>query len=140
MNGITRTIRFSQHKSLDRHFTEKTRNNFKRGPFVFLEELYSYSFVSRRKKKTYFFSLWFSGRKEPKYLSLVFQGENYHRESFHWEREIIKKKKAFFKYIFNSDSFWVVLKLPETAPHFLIYLGRVGWTHLGTQTQLQQLY
>ena len=111
----TKIICFPQHKSLNLHFTKKTRNNFKRGPFCFFKRIiFLLFFFSRREKKTYFFSLWFSRREKSKYLSLVFQGENSHQERFHLERG---KKTYLFIYL-NNGSFLVVLKLPKTAPPF----------------------
>ena len=111
---IWEIIRFSQHKSLNICFTEKTRNDFKRGPFVSLEELYSYSFCFLERKKKHISSLCgFQGEK-PKYLS-GFSG------------------REFCLFIFNSDSFWVVLKLPETnypppfSPINLVWLSQPTW-------------
>ena len=117
-----RTIRFSQHKSLNLRFTEKTRNNFKRGPFVSLEELYSFLFISREKRKC-ILHFCFPREKRKHILSLVFQGEK--RETSHKENKKIKKT---FLFIFNSGSFQIVLKLPETVPSFshLFGLGRVS--------------
>ena len=56
INGTmnTRTIHFSHHKSLNLRLTEKTRNNFKRGPFVSLEGLYSYSFCFLEREENIF--------------------------------------------------------------------------------------
>ena len=56
INGTmnTRTIHFSHHKSLNLRLIEKTRNNFKRGPFVSLEELYSYSFCFLEREENIF--------------------------------------------------------------------------------------
>ena len=98
MNEATnmRIIRFSQHKSCNLRFTEKTRNNHKRGSFVCLEELYSYSFCFLERKKKHISSLCDFHGEKPKYFS-VFQGENSHPERFHLEREK-KIKKILFIY------------------------------------------
>ena len=97
--------------------------------FVFFRRIIFLLFVSQREKKTYFFSLWFSRREKSKYLS------RFPKESFHSEGEIIRK--TFF-FIFNSNSFWVVLKLLETALPFFHLFGS-GWVSpLGHPNQLQQ--
>ena len=109
-----RTIRFSQHKSLNLRFTEKTRNNFKRGPFVSLEELYSYSFCFLEREENIFPLFVVFREREVKISLSGFQGENSHRERFHLERG---KKTYLFIYL-NSGGFLVVLKLPKIVPPF----------------------
>ena len=70
-------------------------------------------FLKRERGKSVFF------------LSLVFMEREFsQRESFHKE-----KNKTFF--FFNSSSFWVVLKLPETAhlisPIYWVGLSQPTW-------------
>ena len=117
MNGITnmRTILFSQHKSLDLRFHGEKHETFKRKGLLFLQKEKLYSFICfHGRKKTYsFFVFQIDVRKH--ILSLYgFPG----REFSHRERN---KKKPFYFY-FNNGSFWIVLKLLETASFIsLIY-------------------
>ena len=100
--------------------------------FLFLQKNYILTFfVSQKEKKTYFFSLWFSRRDEPKYLSLVFQ-ERILTERVFTQREI-ERNKIIKKIIifFNSGSFWVVIKLPETVPPFSHLFGSGQVSPLG---------
>ena len=84
--------------------------------FFSLEKRMYVSFVlKKRRKKNVFIFLWYFSR-----------------------REFFERKRNFY-FLFNSDSFWIVLKLLKTTFSFSYLLAWVGSTHLGTQTQLQHL-
>ena len=110
-------------------FMEKNRNNFKRKDFVFFQKncILSFGFQEReenifllllsRKEENIFFTFIFTDleRGEKAYIFLWFPGT----ENSYQEREF---------FFFNSGSFWVVLKLSETAPIISpIYWVGLGW-------------
>ena len=128
MNEITNTriIPFSQHKSLNLHFTEKTRNNFKRWPFCFFRRIIFLLFLFPGERwKHISFLCGFQGEMSQNISLWFFKREFSLREFSLRERNKIIKKYIF---IFNSGSFWVVIKLLETVPPFshLFESGRVG--------------
>ena len=129
-----RIIRFSQHKSLNLCFMEKTRNNFKRGLFfLFLQKNYILTiFVSWGQKKTYFLYLWFLGREEPKYLYLVFQ-ERILTERILTKRFFTQREKKIIKIniYFSQWQFLGSYKTPRNCSPIFSFI----WVGSGHPTQ-----
>ena len=131
----TRTICFSQYKSLDLRFHGEDIINLREMTFCFFKRKFIISYVFRGKKKTYFFTFVFKKRERKCIISLTsFPRREFSLREFSFKRE--KKTFFFFKQWQFLDSF----KTPRNcSPYFSHLLGRVGSAHLGTQTQLQQL-
>ena len=122
----TRTLLFSQHKSLDLCFhREKIAITLRERTFYFFKRIVFFLLFPNERRKHISSFLFLKREREDKTYS--FSGFP-RRENSH--SEIAKPKKPSFLFYFNSGSFRVVLELLETAPLISpIYWVGLGWVN-----------